>query len=150
MSHHLWQSFLYYLWSYWIHHQQCVSADFILDGKLISNGLQIHADSLIPSPGFCHVISPFMCSAFSMSPDDSMAIQEDQTSLDDILDHPSLMTRGQVQVHNQHCLTTHNGETAVSVVAKVLATTGTRVGSKHVPKISLEWGDNKTMRPDFY
>ena len=119
------------------------------DGKSISDGLQIHANSLIISPHSCHIISPFTCSAFSTSPDDSMAIQEDQTSLDGTLNQPSLMTQGQVQVHNQHCLTTHIGETAVSVVEKGLATTGTRVGSKHVPKISLEWGDNKTMGPDF-
>jgi hypothetical protein len=86
--------------------------------------------------------------------DDSTGIQsprtwQEQISLDDILNQSSLMTRGQVPVHRQHCLTMQNGETAVFVVEKAFATTDPRVGSKHVPKTSLEWGDDKRMGPDF-
>ena len=75
----------------------------------------------------------------------------EQTSLSDTLNQTSLTTQGQLQAHDKHCLTMHHGETAVFEVAKALATTGgSRVGSKHVPKNSLEWGDNKTTVPDFY
>jgi hypothetical protein len=68
----------------------------------------------------------------------------------DPLNQTSLMTRRQVQVHHQHCLTTKNGKTAVFVIAKAIATTCTRVGSKKVLKISREWGENKMTDPDFY
>ena len=74
----------------------------------------------------------------------------EQVLLNDILNQSSLMAREQVRAHNQHCLTMPNGETAVFVVAKALATTGPRVGSKHVLKIYLEWGDNKMMGLDFH
>jgi hypothetical protein len=79
--------------------------------------------------------------------------QQEQISFDEILIQSSLMNRGQVQVQqHQDCLTTHNGETPAVFMplAKALVTTGPRVGSKQVFKISLEWGDSKTTRPDFH
>ena len=108
---------------------------------------QVTATSLIMMCLNGPLKTPSVCN----SPDHvNMEIVLEHTSLDDIVNQSSLMTRGQVQMHNQYCLTTHNGETAFFVVMKVLSTTGTRVGSKHIPsKISLEWGGNKMMGPDF-
>jgi hypothetical protein len=101
--------------------------------RLVATQRQNCTDSSRATPCSRYAIVPFDC------------------SLEDILNQPRLMTQRQVQVHRLHRTTMHDGETAVPVVvANALATTGPKVRSKHTPKISLEWGENKTMGPDFY
>jgi hypothetical protein len=143
MPHHLWQSFICYFWSYWIC-QQGINSNRALNTEkktrlVDASRFRIRANSETDSPR-----SHQACT----SPGDIMGSLV-QTFLDDTLNQPSLTTQGQVQVYRQNCLTMHNGEPVVFVVEKALVTTGPRVGSKHVPKNSLEWGDNNRTRPDF-
>jgi uncharacterized Zn-finger protein len=125
-----------------IHHADTTHPDDPIRGVSAASLVMMCPNNPLKTPTAC------------TSLDESTTIQspktwQEQTSLDNNLNQSSLMNQEQVQVHRQHCLTIHDDESAVSVAEKALATSGPRVESKHVPKIFLEWGEDKMLRPDF-